>query len=84
MASSGSAKDDQPIKIALTSDEALVLLDLLSRFSETGDIKIAHPAESRVLWNLECELEKQLTAPFLPNYNELLATARHAVADTEG
>jgi len=85
MRSPGSKNDDdQQIRIALTSDEALVLFELLSRFAEAGNLEITHRAEWRVLWNVQCGLERQLTAPFLPDYKELLATARHAVADTDG
>lgn len=42
---------------------------------------IEHQAEQRVLWNIVCMLERQLVAPFRPNYVELVDVAREAVKD---
>lgn len=72
------------IRIELTSDEALVLADFLSRFN-----KAKHPglfedqAEQRVLWDLEASLEELLEEPFSANYEELLQAARARVRDVE-
>ena len=40
------------INITLTNDEALVLFEMLSRFSDSNNLAIAHQAEERALWNL--------------------------------
>ena len=50
------------VTLQLTNDEALVLFELVSRFTEEGDLNIADQAETRVLWDLCSLLEKQLPA----------------------
>jgi len=42
---------------------------------------IEHRAEQRVLWKIVCMLERQLVAPFRPDYAELVDAAREAVRD---
>jgi hypothetical protein len=71
------------IKISLTKDEALVLFEMLSRFSDTEKLSIEHPSEERVLWNLNCVLEKILIEPFKSDYSELLQAARGRLKDIE-
>ena len=56
-----------PIDIALTKDEALVLFEFLSRYAETDRLNIEDSAEQQALWNLTCLLEKALTEPFSSN-----------------
>lgn len=72
-----------PIRIELSDDEALVLFDFLSRFSETDELKIEDQSEVRVLWNICCDLEKILVGPFLENYDELLEAARAQSRDSK-
>ena len=67
------------VAITLTKAEALVLFDLLSRFSETGKMDFNHKAENQVLWNMCCILETALTEPFSGNYEELLQNARESL-----
>lgn len=67
----------------LTGDEALVLFDFLSRFSDTDELTLEDQAEERVLWTLCCALERQLVEPFRPDYPALLAAARERVRDEE-
>lgn len=71
------------VKLNLTQDEALVLLEFLTRFSDQQTLKIEHQAEARTLWNLQCILESALTEPLQSNYAELLESARHKVEDKE-
>jgi hypothetical protein len=71
------------IKIELTKDEALVLFEFLSRFSESENLDIQHQSEERVLWNLTCSLEKILVEPFKENYDEILNLARERLKDKE-
>ena len=54
--------DDVDIK--LTKDEALVLFDFLSRFSNQEKLSIQDQAEERALWNLTSLFEKSLAEPF--------------------
>ncbi|MDK4704882.1 hypothetical protein PH562_21700 [Rhizobium sp. CNPSo 4062] len=79
-------KDDGAVEIRLDAKEAVVLFELLSRWS---DPKATHtpdklcfesPAECVVLDGLLGDLEKQLTAPFKPEYKRILADARNFLA----
>ncbi len=71
----------QKVHIELTGDEALVLFDLLSRYSDSESIVIEDQAEQRALWNLLGVLEKQLAEPLRPEYVELLQRARERLRD---
>jgi hypothetical protein len=68
-----------PVELRLSPEEALVLYDLLARFADQGAIAIVDPAEARVLWDLQCGLEKRLTEPLDPDYLALLEAARARV-----
>lgn len=67
--------------LSLSKDEALILFDFLSRFSEKDILKIEDQAEERVLWNLYCDLEKELVESFQENYQKLLLKARNNIRD---
>jgi hypothetical protein len=71
------------VTIELTSDEALVLFDWLSRFNQKDDVAFEDDAEQRVLFDLESKLESMLTAPLDSNYKGLLAYARTRVRGKE-
>ncbi|MBC8045135.1 MAG: hypothetical protein IAF08_16975 [Rhizobacter sp.] len=72
------------ILIDLSSDEALVLLDWLYRFNEREHPSLFQDqAEQRVLWDLECVLEKLSVEIFKPDYEGLVAKAREKVRDKE-
>jgi len=71
------------IQITLTKDEALVLFEMLSRFSDSDKLAIEHQAEERALWNLNCSLESVLVEPLEENYFELLQAARERLKDEE-
>jgi hypothetical protein len=73
--------DQHPIILTLTRDEALVFWDFLGRFSRTETLTIEDQAEERILWNLDCLLEKQM-APFGASYADSLVKAREAVRDS--
>ncbi|MEP7341647.1 MAG: hypothetical protein ABI977_28200 [Acidobacteriota bacterium] len=75
--------ESQNIVIELSNAEALVLFEFLSRFEDTKKITVEDQAEERVLWDVQCLLEKQLTEPFSPNYVELVMAARDRVRDSE-
>ena len=62
--------------LTLTNAEALVLFELVSRFSSTDVLELEDRAEAQALWKVCCLLEKQLVEPFAPNYKTLLKAAR--------
>ena len=66
------------MEIKLTKAEALVLYDLLFRISSKGEY-FKDIAEQYVLWNIECQLEKELAEPHTDNYSETIEQARDAV-----
>lgn len=70
----------EPVKIELNEDQALVLFDWLCRMTDGKTAVVAHQAEQRVLWDIQCDLESVLVAPFEANYDSLLAGARNRVA----
>ncbi|HBE82453.1 MAG TPA: hypothetical protein DDW24_06705 [Blastocatellia bacterium] len=73
----------ETIKIELNSDEALILFELLSRYSDTDELAIEDQAEQRVMWNLCCDLEKLLIEPFSNNYREMVVDARSRIRDSK-
>ncbi len=74
---------EEPIKLLLTKDESIVLFEILSRFGENDTLTIEDQSESKVLWNIHCNLEKILVEPFQENYVEKLIEARSNVRDKE-
>ncbi len=72
---------EEKVTIELSSSEALVLFEFVSRFSNDEKLEIVDQAEERVLWNVCASLEKMLVAPFSQNYSNLLAKAREKVRD---
>lgn len=68
--------DTPDVAITLTRAEALVLFDLLARYSQSERLEPVDQAEQQVLWNLCALLERSLTEPLRPDYVELLAQAR--------
>jgi len=72
---------EEDIKISLTKDEALVLFEMLSRFSDTDKLNIEHQSEERALWNIKCLIEEIIVEPFKDNYIELLQAARERLKD---
>jgi hypothetical protein len=68
--------EGEQVTIRLSSDQALVLYELLSRFDQEEELSIEDRAEERVLGDVHAQLEKALVAPFDPRYEELVAAAR--------
>lgn len=67
-------------KLELTNDEALVLFELLHRTSDMEEkIIFKDKSERHILWNLECQLEKILLEPSLPNYKQLVEQSRNSI-----
>ncbi|WP_417442056.1 hypothetical protein [Idiomarina sp.] len=73
----------EEVSIKLTKDEALVLFELLSRFSSSDVFSIQDQAEERALWNLTCTFEKLLSEPFSDDWTEIISAARKRLRDEE-
>ncbi|MES2820894.1 MAG: hypothetical protein V4812_18120 [Pseudomonadota bacterium] len=69
------------VLIPFTEDEAVVLFELLQRFSNTDKLTIEDQAEQRALWNLCCVFEKHLSLPSEESYPEVLQAARERLRD---
>jgi len=75
-------KNANYLNLKLTKSESLVLFEFLSRFNEEEQEEFFEDqAEQRVLWDLECILEKQLSEPFRKDYKKLVEKARDDVRD---
>ena len=48
------------MKIELNEHEALTLYRLLCRWESTGELTVSVGEETRLLWDLQCVLEKEL------------------------
>jgi hypothetical protein len=72
------------VTITLTSDEALVLFELLHRWEDADRVSAPeHQGEQVALWNLSALLERELVEPFDAEYGDLAAAARDRLAPTE-
>lgn len=66
--------------IDLSKAEALVLHDLLHRISGESSY-YEDIAEQYVLWNIECQLERELAEPHTDYYSEVIEQARNTVRE---
>ena len=73
--------DNEMVKIELTKDEAIVLFEFLTRFSDHQKLNVEHQAEKRALWNLQCLLECELSEIFLLDFDKILSQARDRLKD---
>jgi hypothetical protein len=65
------------VTITLTSDEALVLYDLLHRWEDAEQVSPPeHKGEQVALWAMSAQLERRLVEPFDALYGDLVAGAR--------
>jgi hypothetical protein len=73
------------INIELTNEEVLVLWNLLYRINNSDILNnfFEDQAEQRVLWDLECILEKNTDKIFDRNYLSYLKEARDNIRDKE-
>lgn len=73
------------VAVSLTSDEALVLFELLHRWEDRGKIdSVLEPGEQVALWALSGRLESILVKPFEDDYRDLVDDARQRLADHGG
>lgn len=66
-----------------SSDEALVFYDWLVRLLESDKADSLHPAEQRVLWDIEAALESELPQILVSDYRSHVEMARERVARSE-
>ena len=71
------------VTIDLTADEAPVLLEFASRYSDDDRLSIVDQSEQRALRNLCCLLEKKVAGRAInnPNYERELAEAQQRLRD---
>ena len=75
--------NDNVVTIAMNRDEAIVLFEFLTRYSDAPrQLTIEHQSEQRALWDLQAQLESALHEPINnPSYEERVAEARESVRD---
>lgn len=72
----------EKINIELSKEEAIVLFEFLGKFNENDEIsRFEDQAEQRVLWDIGCILEKELSEPFQADYQKIVKKARDKVRD---
>ncbi|MEE2962015.1 MAG: hypothetical protein VYA34_14870 [Myxococcota bacterium] len=67
------------VNIELSQDEALVFFDWIARFNGDKKHEVVHPAEERVLFDIESILEPKLTDILTDDYDQLLEKARESI-----
>jgi hypothetical protein len=73
------------VTVTFSSDEAVVLFELLHRWEGSGEIHpMLMPGEQTALWALSGRLESILVEPFEGNYRELVGQARQRLAEHAG
>jgi len=77
-----SRRDKGKVLLELTKEEAIVLFDWLSRFNQVEKSELfSDQAEKRVLWDMECSIERVISEIFVGDYTEILSKARSKVRD---
>lgn len=69
------------INISLDEERALVLHAFIARINEEEPLAFHDQSEQRVLWDLECLLEKELLQLNDSDYHEILKNARDCLRD---
>lgn len=69
------------MKIELSPNEAIVLFEFLQRYSKDGLLGIEDQAEQRILWGMQCLLEKSIGECFEGEWDRALKHARNAIRD---
>jgi hypothetical protein len=74
------------VSVTLSSDEALVLFELLHRWEDSDFYERAdlQPGEVTALWAISGRLESLLVEPFKKNYGDLVDQARQRLKDQGG
>lgn len=70
------------VSIELSKEQAIVFFEFLGRINKNDDLtKFEDESEQRVLWDIECILEKELGEPFQTDYRDIVKKAREIVRD---
>lgn len=72
------------VTLSLTHDQALVLFEWLSREDGKNGLPTEHPAEQKVLWEIEGQLERALVEPLQPGYAAAVSAARERLITEDG
>lgn len=72
--------EEDVLNLVVTRDEALVLCELLARFTETDRLTLIHNAEFVALSRLSGQLEKMLVEPLGSDYEVVIDSARTRIA----
>jgi hypothetical protein len=76
--------ENDKVNIELTKSEAIVFFEFICRFNEIEEFdQFEDQSEQRILWDIECMLEKELSEPFRADYLEIVAKSRENVRDKE-
>jgi hypothetical protein len=81
-----SASPGGHVAIRLSKEEALVLFEWIHRTEDQDPalelLSLVDQAEQRVLWDLSGSLETVLVEPFMPEYAEIIESARGQLRDS--
>ena len=66
---------EDTVTLSLSRNQALVLFEWLSNLDDKECSEYDHPAEERVLWRIQGQLESTLVEPFDPDYCAILAAS---------
>lgn len=69
------------VSLELSKSEALVLVDLLIRYTKNEKFTIEHEADNQIMYDLCAMLESQVPELLESNYKEKLNVARSVVAN---
>jgi hypothetical protein len=75
--------DSSSVQLTLSPDEAVVLFELVSRFTNSDTLGIEDKSEAHALWKVCSLLERRLAEPFSPNYEGILSAARQRLCSKE-
>jgi len=67
---------DKKISVRIGRDEAVVLFEMLAKFTRQKALSVRDEAERLALFRLHGALESTLTEPFRPEYKQLVDESR--------
>lgn len=76
--------EELPRAVELDPDEVLVLYEWLRRVDGNGQLLVDDPAEHEVLSHLHAQLDRIVTAQFIPDYGEAVARAWARIRERAG
>jgi hypothetical protein len=66
----------EKVSFRLTKDKAIVFHALLNNINTNHNVQLEHPAEQKVLWDLECILQRIVSDIKAEEYEQRLKLAR--------